>query len=483
MTIFKWTVFIVTSLVLAMMLVGSITVVQSKGSQAPAACSDSDGGRKLYRQGTVDDVLGSSYPDSCASDAELIEYSCDPDGEVQMEQVACPNGCQDGACQGPNVIVVGWDGTQIDHLRQCYNKELPECANGLPNLEALSGGAIFDLTVTSGGTNTKPGWGQILSGYNAEVIRVYDNMDYHPIPEGYSIFEKFEDYFGQNEAITMFISGKYTNTGGACIGEPTVDANDNPVIEEYGQPWCLIKDNLDYFEIDLQDNLNVGSRALSLLEANQNDLFFALFLFGDPDETGHNLGENSREYSAMLIDGDMWLGRIVEKLQELGIYNNTVIFVTSDHGFGEGFKHHANAPFAFVASNYPGIQRSGDRKDLAPTILERLSISRGALGSAPPVDGFSLYSPVPYACVPEGEAYLDYAGAPACCTGFDLIGLDRIRFGRCIAPSGGVGNDSGYCTNCGDGVCSRNENLCNCPQDCPILSTSLIPIFQNNSSK
>ncbi|NIN94816.1 MAG: hypothetical protein GTO49_07515, partial [Anaerolineae bacterium] len=80
---------------------------------------------------------------------------------------------EDAICSGPpNMIVVGWDGVQRDHFWECYNKELPECPDGLPNVEALSGGVIFDNVITNGGTATKPGWAQILSGYDAEVTGV-----------------------------------------------------------------------------------------------------------------------------------------------------------------------------------------------------------------------------------------------------------------------------------------------------------------------
>ena len=90
-----------------------------------------------------------------------------------------------------NVIVVGWDGTQRDHLWQCYNKELPECPDGLPNLKRLVGGdksKIRNITITNGATVTKPGWMQILSGYNSEDTGVYSNSEYKPIPTGYTIF-------------------------------------------------------------------------------------------------------------------------------------------------------------------------------------------------------------------------------------------------------------------------------------------------------
>jgi len=57
----------------------------------------------------------------------------------------------------------------------------------------------------------------------------------------------------------------------------------------------------------------------------------------------------------------------VSSLKEYGIYENTIIYVTSDHGFDEGKKTHSNAPFIFIASNRK--IKSGDQKDIAPTIL------------------------------------------------------------------------------------------------------------------
>jgi hypothetical protein len=91
-------------------------------------------------------------------------------------------------------------------------------------------------------------------------------------------------------------------------------------------------------------------------------------------------------------------------------------------------------------------KRSGDRKDFAPTLLEGLGISREAIGAAPAVEGYSLYSPFPFSCVSEGNAFIDYPGAPACCTGLDLISFEAMKNGKCIEPSGATGNLSGYCT-------------------------------------
>jgi hypothetical protein len=370
----------------------------------------------------------------------------DCDSLIDADDPACTVGAN------PNILVVGWDGLQKDHFWQCYNAQLPECPNGLPNLQALSGGVIHNNTISNGTTETKPGWVQIFSGYNVETVGVLSNYTFQPMPEGYSVFEKIEDHFGADNVVTMFISAKGFQTGGDCNN---------------GEPWCLTKTHIDYFELDRIWNESIANRALQLLETHQNDLFFALFLFGDPDRTGHLQGENSTAYGEMIVEDDYWLGEIMAKLQALGIDDQTLVYVVTDHGFDEGGTSHANAPYGIFASNDPLVVRGGNRKDFAPTFLERYGISLGPIGSAPAVDGHSLYS-IPFPCTPEGEAYIDYPGAPACCDGLTLIDLDRkLDSGWCMSPLGGTGDTSGHCTACGNGVCEAPEHRCNCPQDCP----------------
>ncbi len=430
-------------------------------------CTDSDGGLAYFRQGVVTELAGNSYSDACSeTPGQLTEYYCDASFNARSEVYTCPGSCVDGACYAPNIIVVGWDGTQRDHFFECYNRELPECAAGLPNIAGLSNDTIYRSTTTNASTSTKPGWAQLFSGYDAEVTGIWDLAIYQPIPEGYSVFEKIETHFGPENVVTMFISAKGDHTGDVCVGEVTYDRQGNLIIEELGQPWCYASDHIDYFELNRLRNGDIGNRALELLEAHQHDLFFALFLFRDPDVTGHLSGENSVEYSRRLLELDGWLGQIRAKVQALGISDKTLIYVVTDHGFDEGKTNHLNAPYGFFASNDPLVMRSGDRKDPAATWLDRYGIDP-TIGGAPPLNAYSLYSLPPLACIPEGQAYLDYPGASTCCAGLQLISLDK-RTGGCIPATGGTGDNSGYCTACGDGVCLAPEGPCNCPQDCPL---------------
>ena len=358
-----------------------------------------------------------------------------------------------------NVIMIGWDGVQRDHFYECLNREIPFCEGSLPHVTELSNGVFWNNTTTSGYTATKPGWAQILSGYDAEVTGIVSNKIFRALPEGYSLFEKVEAVYGDEEIVTLFVAGKFAHTGGACSF-----LEDLP-----SQPFCETKKHIDHFENGLFLEHMVGEAALSLIEQHQDERMLALFHFAQPDDIGHVCGENCPFYSASIVAADEWLGRIVDKLRDLGIYEKTFVYVVSDHGFDETKWNHRNAPYTILATNDGSVMRSGDRKDIAPTILERYGISLEAHGDIPAVDGYSLYSIPPLACIPEGETFLDYPGAPECCDGLTRIGLDRVEpvFQLCVPPTGGADEGSGRCTRCGDGLCKSPENKCNCPEDCP----------------
>ncbi|MDD3084147.1 MAG: Kazal-type serine protease inhibitor family protein [Candidatus ainarchaeum sp.] len=75
-------------------------------------------------------------------------------------------------------------------------------------------------------------------------------------------------------------------------------------------------------------------------------------------------------------------------------------------------------------------------------------------------------------CALEGEQFsLVYEEYPRnCCEGLTewLSGMDsRISIGDdCYSTGLLKGSPIGTCINCGDGICSEVENVCNCPGDC-----------------
>jgi hypothetical protein len=347
-----------------------------------------------------------------------------------------------------NVILVGWDGVQRDHFWECYDQELSGCKNGLPNIKALSDDTIYNLTVTNGATATKPGWAQILSGYDSETTGIVSNTEYQPLPLGYSIFEKLEDALGPDNLATIFLAGKGEHVGGACIGEETGKPNlrIKNQTETLGQPYCLTKDKVDVFQNALGENDAVGAAALAALETYASGRFFAFFHFAEPDEIGHRDGENSQAYTDALLDDDTWLGQIMAKVDELGLSDRTYIYVVTDHGFDENKTSHNNAPFGFFATNNPLIVRSGDRLDITPTILFQYGLT-GTENGAPEMNGLPLEEVDLRSCIPEGGAFIDYPGAPTCCEGLTLTDLSKGGQAKrpVLEATGGTGDSSGYC--------------------------------------
>ncbi|MBW2066920.1 MAG: alkaline phosphatase family protein [Deltaproteobacteria bacterium] len=265
-----------------------------------------------------------------------------------------------------NIILIGWDGAQRNHLKEMIARD------EVPNLVTLSReGAMVDIDITTGATDTKAGWTQILTGYVPEITGVLSNSRYRPIPAGYTVFERLEKFFGPRNIITTAIVGKKGN----------IDADDpiqvpfdkwarrmkkqgRKVVKPYqgkrvrnggeiikrgerfyvlfpGKPYYYARQNMDLFINGLSKNEKVARTAMEHLEKYKDHRFFFFIHFAEPDHSGHRHGENSPGYTEAIKSDDEWTGRIIAKLKELGLYDNTLVYVTADHGFDEGKRSHS----------------------------------------------------------------------------------------------------------------------------------------------
>jgi predicted AlkP superfamily pyrophosphatase or phosphodiesterase len=306
-----------------------------------------------------------------------------------------------------NVILIGWDGCQRNHLKECLERgELP----GLTKL--MSEGTLVDIDV-KGVTDTKAGWSQILTGYNPTVTGVYSNGKYQPVPKGYSIFERLRAFFGADKIFTAAIIGKSAHVDAEAPQKVKLDdeekapkgrkgkRQDGKIVEEDGvkyrvipgKPYYYTKDGMDLWVNGLMLDKRVGDKALEVITQQKDKPFFLFVHFAEVDHKGHAFGENSKEYNDAIVSGDTQLGRIVAKLKELGLYDKTLIYVTADHGFDEGLKSHRDAPCVFLGTNDPKVTRAGLRADITPTILDRFGVDLEKV--KPPLDGHSLLRPAP----------------------------------------------------------------------------------------
>jgi hypothetical protein len=328
-----------------------------------------------------------------------------------------------GAADHPrNIVLFGWDGAQRDHVKECLKRK------ELPNLQKLIDEGVFVEIDIEGKTDTKAGWSQILSGYYPEVTGVYSNKQYQPIPKGMSIFERLEAHFGPDKFVTVAVIGKSGNVGAGGPKKTIVtEENQSSQADETkagkrkaagkqsktgknsepqgyilvdkdiryrvipGQPFHVTKDSMDLFENGLKEDKKVGTRVIELLERYKEKPLFFFVHFAEVDHAGHKHGENSKEYNDALISNDLWTGRIISKVRELGLADKTEFYITADHGFNEDEKGHSFAPYVFLATNNKNVNRNGRRQDVAPTIMEAFGLNLSEL--RPELDGISLTKP------------------------------------------------------------------------------------------
>ena len=293
------------------------------------------------------------------------------------------------------VFLIGWDGAQRNHVNECLSR------NELPNLVALiAQGSMVNIDI-KGVTDTKAGWTQILTGYYPAVTGVYSNSQYQAIPAGLTIFERLEKQFGNDKIFTAAVVGKKGNVdndppqkipykaGDALQGGTVITENGQKFLQIPAKPYYLTSQNMDYWVNNLVKNEVVGKKAIDLITQHRNQTSFYFIHFAEVDANGHAYGENSKEYNDALVSSDYWTGQVVAKLKELGMYKDSAIYVTADHGFDEGLKSHANAPYIFLVSNDKGLNHPGWREDIAPTVMDRMGLDLGKI--SPSVDGKSLY--------------------------------------------------------------------------------------------
>ncbi|MEW5826331.1 MAG: alpha/beta hydrolase fold domain-containing protein [Candidatus Bipolaricaulota bacterium] len=261
-----------------------------------------------------------------------------------------------------SVILISWDGAQRAHV-------LDLLAQG--RLPALAGlveqGAWIPLRITDHATDTKAGHAEMLTGLAPDVTGIASNEDLQPIPAGLTLFERVKDHFGEDGIATAAITGKMAN-----LVEPLANA----------------VRAMDTYSMAFQDADAVGKKALRALRDFGGRRFFAFFHFRDPDVAGHAHGENSYQVDEALVACDEWLALLLAEVNALGFTERTAVYVTTDHGFDEGAKTHADAPWVWLAASDP-LARSpsgeGDQKDIAATMLARFGIDAATL--TPPLPG------------------------------------------------------------------------------------------------
>lgn len=272
-----------------------------------------------------------------------------------------------------SAVLLSWDGVGREQLRELL------AASRLPGLsELIRGGSLVDITVTDHRTDTKAGHAQMLTGYGPDVTGVHSNIRFGPIPAGLSVFEALQRQYGPDHIATIMVTAKAGNLGSA-----------GGTLLWRGRPWHLVRPSLTVWDGDAKraDSV-VGSLAIASLRRFAGQRFFAFFHFAGADRAGHQKGERADDHADAIVACDRWLTAITAELHARAIDRTTMVFVTADHGFDAARRTHRNAAQVFLATNHPGVVRSGDQRDIVPTLLAEMGADPAA--QQPPRPGRPL---------------------------------------------------------------------------------------------
>lgn len=261
-----------------------------------------------------------------------------------------------GVAAGPqNIVLVGWDGAEREHVDQSLTRE------ELPGLQQLIDRGVLVRIYGEGIVNTDGAWKEILTGYLPKAVGSGDGAS-GAGGKGVSLFEWLENHFGPDKFVTA-----------AVIGRQQTPAGLRPAVLEIAEEG-LLRDE------------RVGARAVELLDKYKDGPFFLLVRFAQADSAARTYGRTSRQYKDALISNDRWTGRIMDKIKSLGLTGKTQVYVTAGHGPNEADQGFV-AP-TFLVTDNKAVYRDGRRQDIAPTILEAFGLDPGKI--EPPLDGIAL---------------------------------------------------------------------------------------------
>lgn len=156
------------------------------------------------------------------------------------------------------------------------------------------------------------------------------------------------------------------------------------------QPWCFWCGFLEpHRSYEFQSGVSKGGKQLS-------DIDRVPSYWPDEDTVRHDM----LDYAFEVEHVDRHLGAMIQELKNRGLFDNTLIVVTSDHGMPfprvKGYAYHDSNHVPLALSWPAGIVKSGrviddfiDFTDLAPTLLDLAHVNLGLSGMLP-ITGQSL---------------------------------------------------------------------------------------------
>ena len=215
-----------------------------------------------------------------------------------------------------NVVLISIDTCRADYL-SCYGYS----KNTTPNIDALAGeGVLFENAITPV-PQTLPGHSSMLTGTIPPYHGVHDNNGYQLAGSNITLAEILnENGFSTAGFISAFVLDSQFG----------IDQG----FETYNDRF---EEELNSNGIDERRAEETSSLAMKWLDEHKGDPFFLFLHYFDPHMKYDPPEPFASEFSQDLYAGeiaytDHWIGKVLDKLKETGLYDSTLIIITADHG-------------------------------------------------------------------------------------------------------------------------------------------------------
>lgn len=271
-----------------------------------------------------------------------------------------------------NVLLISIDTCRADHL-SCYGYE----SKTTPNIDALAAEGILFENVITPIPQTLPAHSSMLTGTIPPYHGVHDNYDYLSDESNVSLAE---------------ILGNAGLTTGAVISAFVLDSQFgiDQGFDTYHDRFETLRQGQGIAERPAGQSTAV---ALDWLEQNKDQRFFLFLHYFDPHQAYRPPEPFAAQFAGNPYAGeiaytDYCIGQVLAKLKELGLYDSTLIIVTSDHGEMRG-EHGERSHSYFIYQGaikvplifkVPGQNKAARIKpivgliDIVPTICSLLNI-------------------------------------------------------------------------------------------------------------
>jgi arylsulfatase A-like enzyme/Tfp pilus assembly protein PilF len=275
----------------------------------------------------------------------------------------------------PNVILISIDTCRADYL-SCYG--YPKKTT--PNIDALADRAVLFENVISPVPLTLPAHCSMLTGTIPPHHAVHDNYDYWLEGSNITLAEILRD---NGFATAAFVSAFVLDSQFA------IDQGFDTYYDHFEQ-------QADQFQANERRADQTTRLALDWLDEHSRENFFLFLHYYDP-HTDYDPPEPffskfaDNLYAGEIAYTDHYIGQLLQKLKSLGIFDSSLIIITSDHGemlaeHGEdehGYFIYQSALKVPLIFKLPGRHRH-QRVNGLVALVDIIPTVCGLLGIAPP---------------------------------------------------------------------------------------------------